>query len=199
VTREGDFAGGKVVVEGNPALLDSFSGTVEWAHDAVHVKAKSSLSATPKVDLAACVPLPGGLAAGGSVSFDAKAGAFSKYALGAGYKGDGTVPAVAVFVEDQLSKLRLAASTEVRGIALGLSASYGIQGGAVTAAAGAQWKSGQVTTKARADQTGLVELSTEVPLGRHLESAAHKLILSGCFNAVTGGEAKLGVGLELKP
>lgn len=190
LTRDRDVEGLKLVLAGNPVDASSLKGTVEYGNGLVNSKFVSALTATPKLDITASTKLSEVLV-GGTATFDTASAKLSKYALGAGWAHkDHTV---SVFAEDQLATVRALVSSQVRNVAVAAELKYKLSGGGLEAATGAQWNSGALKMKAKVSTKGVLELATESKLGPHTATAC------GQFNALKGGDAKLGVSIDFKP
>ena len=170
------------------AFAKSAKATVDLSPlSGVSAKIVCNLSGKSDVTLATA---SGNYILGGTVALDGLSNV-SKYALGVGVSSGGAT--YSVFAEDSMSSFRFATShTPCSGTKVGTEVKFTGSTGVVSGAVGSTWSSGNVKCKARAALDGVVSLAAETKIGGHVVTAA-----TG-FNAISGGEGKFGLSLDLK-
>ncbi|PSC73090.1 voltage-dependent anion-selective channel [Micractinium conductrix] len=181
-----------VTVSGTVPDVDSGKVAVVYtAIPHIHATAAATLTAAPKVDVAATTGF-GDVTAGGEASYDTAKSAITKWTVGVGYtKADYQA---AVTLNDQQNVTALVAHKVTADTTLGAEAVRNLTEGNTTFAVGlTKAQSGGTITKLKLDNSGIISVLYEQEM-----KARTKLAVSGQFSALdTSKPPKFGFGYNI--
>ncbi|CAG9461253.1 unnamed protein product [Pedinophyceae sp. YPF-701] len=166
--------------------------TVDYSRPYLTSKLALPLAATPTVDLTASTGLSADVFAGVSASYDVGKSSLKKLDVGVGYNAKKL--SVGFLVSDKMGTAKaLAAMPLLRDEVVAVEGTYGIRTGAIGYAIGWQHKVNGALYKAKIDHAGKASVLYEAEMRPQT-----KVSLAMEMNAFTAGQARMGLGLDVK-